>query len=117
MASSVLIVEDEWLIAEDHAETLREADYEVVGPCATVRDALAAIDHNHVDAACLDVELLNERSYAIAERLQQLGIPFVFLSGHDERDLPPIMRRREVLPKPVEPARLLAAVAGMTHAA
>ena len=115
MASSVLIVEDEWLIAEDHADTLRDADYQVVGPCATVSEALAAIDQNHVDAACLDVELLNERSYAIAERLQQLGIPFVFLSGHGERNLPLIMRR-QVLSKPVEPARLLAAIAAMTHA-
>jgi len=115
VSSSVLIVEDEWLIAEDHAETLRDADYQVVGPFASVGEALAAIELNRIDAACLDVELRNERSYAVAERLQQLGIPFVFLSGHDERSLPPAMRGLPVLSKPVEPKRLLSAVAGMVQ--
>lgn len=116
MPSRVLIVEDEWVIAEDHSQTLRDAGYLVVGPCASVTEALVAIDSQPVDAAFLDVQLLSERSYAVAERLQERGIPFAFLSGYDERILPASMKRTLVLSKPVEPARLVAAAASMTQA-
>lgn len=39
MTTCVLIVEDEWVIAEDHTMTLRDAGYEIVGPCASVSEA------------------------------------------------------------------------------
>lgn len=112
MAQSVLIVEDEWLIAEDEAETLRAAGYGVVGPCASVGAALAAIEEQRVDAAFLDVELRNERSYPVAERLRELGIPFCFISGYEEPDLPADVPC--ALLKPTEPSSLLAAAARMT---
>jgi DNA-binding response OmpR family regulator len=112
MAHSVLIVEDEWLIAEDEAETLRAAGYGIVGPCASVGAALAAIDEHKVDAAFLDVELRNERSYPVAERLSALGIPFCFVSGYEAPDLPPGVPN--ALLKPTEPNALLAAAASMT---
>ncbi len=40
----ILIVEDEWLIAEDHAASLREAGYVVVGPVPSVKQALQAME-------------------------------------------------------------------------
>lgn len=115
MEQSVLIVEDEWVIAEDEAETLRGAGYDVVGPFGSVDAALAALERNRVDAAFLDVELQNERSFAIAERLRQLGIPYFFVSGHDDRTFPQLLRDGMALIKPVEPASLLAAAATMTR--
>jgi DNA-binding response OmpR family regulator len=114
MPANVLIVEDEWVIAEDHKLTLHDAGYSVVGPCASVSDALAAIDTHRVDAAFLDVQLSYEKSYPVAERLRELGIPFAFLSGYDDRTLPVSLKRQRVLSKPVEPARLVAAAATMT---
>ena len=112
----LLVVEDEWIVAEYYAMTLREANHSVVGPYATVREALAALDSNHIDAAVLDVQLRNETSYPVAEKLAQMGIPFVFLSGYDERVLPPTLLGNRVLSKPVEPSGLLAAAERMTPA-
>jgi CheY-like chemotaxis protein len=115
--NSVLIVEDEWLIADDYATTLSDAGCLVVGPCASVRAALVAISQHSIQAALLDVELLEERSFPVAERLRELGIPFVFVTGHAARELPRALRGSEVLSKPVEPATLLAVVNRMTGAA
>jgi DNA-binding response OmpR family regulator len=113
VTNRVLVVEDEWVIAEDHAQTLRDASHEVVGPCPSVRTALNLIDKNHIDVAVLDVQLQNEKSFVIAERLRQIGVPFVLLSGHDERVLPPEWHGTQMLCKPVEPGVLLAAVAAL----
>ncbi|MBZ9936973.1 response regulator [Mesorhizobium sp. BR1-1-16] len=114
MTANVLIVEDEWLIAEDHAAALRGADHRVVGPCSTVQAALIAIDENLVDMALLDIELRDEKSFAVAERLEERNIPFAFLSGHGTQELPPGMRDRDVLSKPLERATLIAAVERMS---
>jgi len=110
MGRRVLLVEDEWVVAADHADTLRSADYEVVGPCASVAAALEAIEVGPVDVALLDVELRNERSFSVAARLRQIGIPFLFLSGHELRALPKDMCDSQLLTKPVEPSVLIAAV-------
>lgn len=113
MPASILIVEDEWLIAEDYASTLRGAGHRVVGPCSTVKSALSAIEQNPVDAALLDMELGGEKSFPVAERLHERDIPFTFFSGHAERELPHNLRGQQVLSKPVERATLLATVARM----
>ncbi|MCX2721376.1 response regulator [Roseibium salinum] len=112
MSPQILIVEDEWLIAEDYAVALRDADYGVVGPCATVKAAIAAIDEETVDAALLDVELSGEASLPVAEYLSARGIPFVFVSGHNAREVPPDMRAL-AHSKPLSHSMLLAAVEKM----
>ena len=113
MPISVLIVEDEWLIADDYAATLRDAGYAIVGPYASVKDALAALDTETVDAAILDVELFEERSFPVAERLKEEGIPFAFVTGHRERELLPSLRGSQILSKPLERRALRAAVVGL----
>lgn len=110
MAPTVLVVEDEWLIAEDHAAMLREARHDVVGPCATVKAALSAIDDAAIDVALLDVELRGETSVAIAERLRALDIPFAFVSGQLTYELPPDLRQQPLLSKPLARTTLTAAV-------
>ncbi|WEX76159.1 response regulator [Sinorhizobium numidicum] len=107
----VLIVEDEWLIAEDHAASLREAGYQVVGPVPSVKTALQAIEKQEIDLALLDIQLRNETSLPVAERLNAKGVPFAFLTGYSDEKLPPDLKDREVIPKPVDAAFLAAAVA------
>lgn len=106
----VLIVEDEWLVAQHHASHLRDLGHQIVGPCATVAAALAAIDEQRVDAALLDVELRTEKSYPVAAELARRGIPFTFVSGHADIDLPAALRDRPLLSKPVDVAALARAV-------
>ena len=75
--SRVLVVEDEWLIADEVCHQLLKAGYRVAGPVPSVRDALPFIDE--VDAALLDYSLNDENSYQIAEQLAAHDIPFAFL--------------------------------------
>ncbi|PKR89959.1 response regulator [Pleomorphomonas diazotrophica] len=107
MQASILIVEDEWLIAEDYASTLTQAGYYVVGPCPSVDAALAALDQESIDAAVLDIQLHDETSFPVAKRLQSLGIPFAFLSGQGREHLPSELATCSLLPKPVARAALL----------
>ncbi len=110
MSASILIVEDEWLIAEDYASTLRQAGYRIVGPCPSVEAGIAAVNAEQVDAALLDIQLQDEMSFPVAERLQKKNIPFAFLSGYSRQYLPPELESCELVPKPVAQRMLLATV-------
>lgn len=113
MSANILIVEDEWLIAEHLASVLRAAELRVIGPCASVRSALSCIDETSLSAAIIDIELKGENSFAVAELLREKNVPFAFLSGHSIRALPPSLRRQRLLSKPIEKATLLAAIREM----
>lgn len=106
----VLIVEDEWIVAEDHASVLRDAGYDVVGPVSMVEASLKLIDGEHVDAAILDIGLSADNSYPVAARLQELGVPFVFVSGYLAENLPDELSHQSVLSKPAVPEEMIAAV-------
>ncbi|WP_026789673.1 response regulator [Pleomorphomonas oryzae] len=110
MSASILIVEDEWLIAEDYASTLHQAGYRIVGPYPSVEEGIAAVDAEPVDAALLDIQLQDEMSFPVAERLQERNIPFAFLSGYSRQHLPPKLASCELVPKPVAQRTLLATV-------
>jgi DNA-binding NarL/FixJ family response regulator len=59
------------------------------------------IDERVPDFALLDIGLAQETSFAIAERLAALGIPFAFVSGYDaDAAVPAAFSQRPRLPKP-----------------
>jgi len=109
-ALRILIVEDEWLIAEDHAEHLRRAGCEVVGPVPSVEAALDSIAREQPDSALLDVQLNDETSYVLADTLREKGIPFAFVTGYGDSSLPPRFAEVAVLQKPTNQALLAAVV-------
>jgi CheY-like chemotaxis protein len=110
----VLVVEDEALIAMMFADDLSEAGAEVVGPVATVEDALRLVDSlmadGGLDAAVLDVNLGGESVEPVADRLATRGVPFVFATGYGVGCEPPGHPGRPVLHKPFEAEVLLAAM-------
>lgn len=97
----VLVVEDEWLIADQIAVALEEGGYDVVGPVGRVPEALALVGAQRIDAALVDVNVHGERSFALAERLAEATIPFAFLSGYSTTDMPADFQDRPLLQKPV----------------
>ena len=103
----VLVVEDEWLIAAETQDVLESAGVEVVGPVASVAEALELLAGQAVDAAILDVHLNHEMSLSVAERLMETGTPFVFVTGFAAADLPQAFRGCAVLGKPLKAATLL----------
>jgi CheY-like chemotaxis protein len=77
----VFIAEDEPFIAFDLAATIEDAGGVVVGPAATVKEALALLEIHHVDAALLDVNLSDRDITPVAELLIARGVPVIFHTG------------------------------------
>lgn len=78
----VLVVEDEPVLAMMLEELLLDAGAQVVGPAASVGEALALIDAHVIEVALLDVTLRHERSDLVADTLRQRGVPYVLATGH-----------------------------------
>jgi DNA-binding response OmpR family regulator len=113
--ASVLIVEDEFIIAEYARDVLTDCAAEVAVATDLV-EARAIVDaQTRIDAAILNVKLAGRLSYSLAERLIEARIPFAFASGFDHLKLR-VDGFGSVawLPKPYTPRRLLAVVAGLT---
>jgi CheY-like chemotaxis protein len=109
----ILVVEDEFLIAEDLCAALEDLGAVSLGPVSTVDDALAIVrSPDALDAATLDVELRREKSYPVAEALQELGLPFVFLTGYDAEAFPNHLRSAPRCQKPFNAREIAEALFG-----
>jgi CheY-like chemotaxis protein len=78
----VLIVEDEYFLAQDLVDYFQDLGVQVLGPAASVSEALRLLDSTEVQGAILDVNLRGERVYPVADVLRQRHVPFVFASGY-----------------------------------
>jgi CheY-like chemotaxis protein len=106
----ILIVEDEPVTAMCLEDVVTRLGGEVVGPTASVAEALALADGGQLDGALLDVNLAGIPVYAVADRLALRHVPFAFVTGYAEA-VPPAYADRCVLRKPfgaAEVGRLVA---------
>jgi light-regulated signal transduction histidine kinase (bacteriophytochrome)/CheY-like chemotaxis protein len=98
---TVLLVEDSLIIALDAEDILKRLGALHVATAASVEQGLKTIDEAMPSLAILDVNLGDHTSFAIADRLQELDIPFLFATGYGEQaQLPESHRERTVLQKP-----------------
>jgi CheY-like chemotaxis protein len=118
MPEDVLIVEDDPIIALDFEDTILGFGVKTIRTAGSVAKALDMIAERAPDFALLDVGLVREKSFAIAERLAALKIPFVFVTGYgaDVR-LPAAFEDRPRLPKPYSTDALRALLSGRGAAA
>ena len=101
MLNDVLIVEDDPIIALDLEDTILGFGVKTVRTAASVAKALELIEQRSPDFALLDVGLIREKSFAVAERLEALKIPFAFVTGYGaEARLPAAFANKPRLPKP-----------------
>lgn len=114
MPASVLIVEDEPLIAMMLEDFLGALGKTVIGPADSCAEALALIAEGGIAAAILDVNLRGgETSAPVADALAAAGIPFLFASGGRGDGVEGPHSDRPVLAKPFTMdavARALAAI-------
>lgn len=103
----VLVVEDESLLAETLCDLMQDAGCEPVGPAATVAAALSLIEQAGIDVALLDVRLKRETSFPIAEALRKRGIPWLFLTSYQQRQLPDNLGNPLLIEKPFSPPALV----------
>ncbi|GAA3105978.1 response regulator [Rhizobium viscosum] len=98
----VLVVEDEFLLADETRKKLNKLGAVVVGPTPRVDHALSLIEDHQIDAAILDVFLSDTLVFPVAERLEELGIPFVFATAYDPSIIPGRFGGYILCDKPVE---------------
>ena len=112
----ILVVEDEYMIADEFCAELKEAGAVVAGPVATVEDALAIIDAiPELNGVVLDVKLCGEMSFAVADRLLWDGIPFIFATGYDASSIPSRFGCIVRCEKPVSVSKVLKAIGQAVH--
>jgi CheY-like chemotaxis protein len=108
---TVLVVEDEFIIALDLSETVQDLGYDLEGPFDGNAHALSAIKAQVPDVAILDVFTADGEVYPVADALTEKGVPIIFHSGH----VPPQeMRERypdaQACSKPCPPGELIGMV-------
>ena len=107
----ILVAEDEALVLMEIEDVLGEFGCEIVGPVSTVGAAVAAIRHNDLDGALLDMNLHGERIVPAAEELLARGVQYILCTGYassagDE----PVLKDAPRLIKPFSPQSLGAAM-------
>ena len=78
----VLVVEDDALLAMNLTEELVAEGATVVGPAATVADALDVIASSELDGAVVDINLGGKAAFPVADALADRNVPFVFATGY-----------------------------------
>jgi DNA-binding response OmpR family regulator len=111
-APKLLVVEDEWLLAMQLVDILEEAGL-AAEPAPSVQVALRVIEEEPLHAAILDISLGEETSFPVARELARRGVPFVFVTGYAETEIPDDLRGSTVLRKPVRPETLIARLRSM----
>ena len=107
----VLLVEDDYFIADDLIRTFEASGAEVVGPVASVAGALDLIAATErLDGAVLDINLQGEMAYPVADALVARGVPFVFATGYDEASIPARFAHIIRCEKPVESEKIARAL-------
>jgi DNA-binding response OmpR family regulator len=81
---SVLVVEDDCIIASFVADELNEFGYVVIGPADNLADAIAMASSSALDCALIDIALGGESALPLAQILMDRNIPFAFVTGTSE---------------------------------
>lgn len=109
----ILIVEDEYFVADDLASDLRRRGAEVIGPVGTVDEAIALVRTTpNLDGAVLDIDLHGRMSYPVAALLTAAGTPFLFATGYDGWTVDDTYREVARYEKPVRPGDVVTALFG-----
>ncbi|MGY4623944.1 response regulator [Bradyrhizobium sp. USDA 4486] len=99
----ILIVEDEYFLADDIGRTFRNLGAEVAGPVGHLADAMKILhDGSVLDAAVLDVNIRSEMIFPIARELKARKVPFVFTTGYDKVTVGAEFQDVPLLEKPID---------------
>jgi DNA-binding response OmpR family regulator len=110
LGKSILILEDEPLIAMDHDVHAEAAGFRVVTILSSCADAHDWLRSNTPTVALLDVRLRDGPCSDVATLLRNKGVPFVVCSGSSKEDADPVFRHGLWVSKPCIPDELIAAL-------
>ena len=109
----VLVVEDEFFLADDLSRGLEANGAEVLGPANTLGRADALLDGG-VDLAVLDVNVKGQLVFPLADELRRRAVPFVFTTGYGAEMIPPAFGDVERWEKPFPIDGLVSSLAGLS---
>lgn len=113
----ILFVEDDAILAMLIEDSLLRAGATIIGPAATVEQALRLIDTAPVNgglaAAVLDVGRDAEAALPVADKLAAFGVPFLLIIGYGATQNWGQHRSAPMLIKPFPPENLIAAVGAL----
>lgn len=97
----VIIVDDNFAVADGLRRSLEEYGHCVIGMASSVRSAKALISRTACEVAVLDIDLKGETVIEVARLLAQADTPFLFVTGFGESlVLPPDLSDAPRLEKP-----------------
>lgn len=111
--SRVLVVEDEYFIAIDLVDILNDHGAEVIGPVPSLDEALEKVLAGGFNFAVLDIGLVDGYSFAVANELSRRGIPFIFVTGYSQEDIPAALSDVPCLHKPCAALELVSVIEGL----
>jgi DNA-binding response OmpR family regulator len=97
---SILVVEDEPLIAMMLEDFLESLGHNVHATCDNVEEALGETEKGGFDIAILDVNLNGENAWPVARKLREKAIPFVIATGGHVDPPPPEFANVPLIEKP-----------------
>lgn len=107
----VLVVEDDFITAEDLQAEFESLGAKVLGPVSNLKDALDLLAEGPApQAAVLDINLGGEMVYPLADMLRDRRIPFVFATGYEESAIPQPYAGLPRLEKPVSVSSIVQAL-------
>jgi len=112
----VLIVEDEYFLAEDLASALRALGFEVVGPVYELSKAMS-VQPGDFDVALCDINLRGSSVYPLTDKLMRIGKPFVFTTGYGADAIPERFQHVPRWEKPYELDKVTTDIAELCHLA
>lgn len=107
---SILILEDQPLIALDHEQHVGRAGFTQVRIFSSCFAAHKWLQSNTPSAALLDVQLRDGPCSDVATLLRNKGVPFVVCSGSSKEDADPAFRPGIWVSKPCIPEELISAL-------
>ena len=113
--SRVLLVEDEYFLADDLCRALEGCGAEVVGPVSSLDKALPLAEREGLTCAVLDINLRGESGLRVAELLQHRNVPFVYSTGYSRTSVPEALKGSAHLEKPFRTEELLHAVSQVSR--
>jgi DNA-binding response OmpR family regulator len=117
---NILVVEDNYLVAEMLRTAVEDAGFNVIGPAKNVEDSTRLAAGTRLDGALLDIQLGGAQSFPVARLLKSSGVPFIFVTGYDASIVPIDLKDSPFMGKPVfvgEIARIALANFAPTRAA
>lgn len=113
----ILVIEDEYMLADELRTELEYAGAQVLGPVGSVEEAIALAEAEaDLDGGILDVNLGGEMVFPVADLLIERGIPFVFTTGYDKSAIPNRYADIVRCEKPLNLRRLVQAIGREVHA-